>query len=291
VSNNTSIKQLSNKTFSTKTNVPRVVAITSGKGGVGKTHTALNVSIALQNLGYKSLLVDADFSLANVNVMLGVSTQGDLEDVFLGCCPLESIILTGPSGLSFIPASSGAEAMTALTASKRVYLKNEIERVGSSYDYIIFDTQAGIGDDTLYFCAASCETIVVVTTDPTSLTDAYALIKLLSTKYGERHISIIVNNIGGIGISREHQAEEIYMRLADSVRRFLGVSVNYLGYIPSDPLAAECIQTQKPLLNRYPGTYCSKQIVKITRCIIQQTLHLKIKGGVQFFFEEQVNQI
>jgi flagellar biosynthesis protein FlhG len=261
--------------------VCRVVSFTSGKGGVGKTHTAVNVALSLAERGKSVLLLDADLGLANVDVLLDLKPQANLHDVLKGNASLDDVILKGPGGVSLIPAASGVSTLGALTTDERLGLFSEIERVAFQYDYLLIDTGAGIGADVLSFNGASSEIVCVVTPEPTSLTDSYALMKVLSTSLGERRFSVVVNCAG-----TEAEARKTFRSLSESVQRFLGVSVSYLGFIPRDQAVSECIMMRRPVVLERPSNRVSRSIDGIAAKLEDSFGAPRVKGGMQLFFQQ-----
>ncbi len=265
----------------TRTGVTRVISFTSGKGGVGKTNTVVNVALGLARLGRSVLVFDADLGLANVDVMLGLRVEATLHDVLEGHASLEDIIISGPEGISIVPASSGIEEICNLDAQKQARLIESVEEVAGTYDYLLIDTSAGISADVMFFNSASSEIFCVVSPEPTSITDAYALIKVLSRNYGERSISILVNNA-----STEQEALVAYRRLERATSRFLQINLRYLGFIPSDESVRAAILEQRGVLEVYPTSPASRAITQLTSRIDAEFLERKVKGGMQFFFKQ-----
>lgn len=261
--------------------VTRVISFTSGKGGVGKTTSVLNTALALAELGRSVLVLDADLGLANMDIMLGIRPTASLIDVIEGRKSLEDIVIDIPSGISVIPASSGVEKMSALSEADRMILIQAVESVALDYDYLLIDTAAGIGSDVLSFNSASSEIVCVITGEPTSLTDAYALIKVLAQNYGEKKFSIISNNIPD-----EQAGQTAFRKLAKAVDRFLHVQLNYLGMIPSDLAVRESIMEQKALFSEFPSAPAARAISLIAKRIDQDFTEMRVKGGIQFFFKQ-----
>lgn len=261
--------------------VTRVMSFTSGKGGVGKTHTVTNVAIGLANLGLSVLILDADLGLANVDVLLGLKPQGNLHDVLKGKANLDDILLEGPGGITIIPAASGIEEIQALRSDEKLFLLDEIERVAHRFDYLLIDTPAGIGSDVMYFNSAAAEVVCVITAEPTSLTDTYALIKVLSANYGEKSISVVVNNVFS-----EEEARGSYNKLARAVERFLRVEVKYLGWVPADPVVRNCIMQQSPVVAEHPTSKAAMALSGVARRIDEVGPVGRVKGGMQFFFRQ-----
>ncbi|MDC0358795.1 MinD/ParA family protein [Oligoflexia bacterium] len=259
----------------------RVMSFTSGKGGVGKTNTVVNFGIALARAGKSVLILDADLSLANIDVLLGLEVQYTLNDFIKGRKALEEIIIDGPEGISIIPASSGIESICNLEPPEHLMILEAVEKIGWKYDYLLIDTPAGIGSDVMFFNSASNEVVCVITSDPASLTDAYALIKVLSKKYGEKSLSVIVNNV-----PTNNQATSAFRRLNEAVGKFLQVELKYLGYIPSDQAVHQAVGQRKGLLMEYPSSKAAMAITSMAERVDCEFHSFKLKGGMQFFFKQ-----
>ena len=260
----------------------RVISITSGKGGVGKTHTTVNLGVALVREGKKVLLLDADLGLANIDVMLGFRPKATLQQVFRGEATLDEIVISHESGFDIIPASSGVPEMTLLSAGERFALMNGVEQLGAQYDYMIIDTAAGIGSNVMHFNAAAEDVLVVVDQEPTSITDAYALIKVLATHHGRKEFHVLVNRtpFGGDG-------RRTYGKLAAATGKFLNVRLNYLGGVTEDTAVTEAVMKQRPFLELFPSARSSLDISRIARKIIDsQATRKQPQGGMQLFFQE-----
>lgn len=262
----------------------RVMSVTSGKGGVGKTHLVSNIAISLAKQGRDVLVVDADLGLANIDVVLGLEVRRTLHDFLEGRNSLEELIVEGPEGVRIIPASSGVESILQLTAQERLYLLQAIEELAAQYDYLIIDTPAGIGSDVLSFNGASSEIVCVITPEPTSLTDAYALIKVLSRRFGERLIRIIVNEVAD-----ERQAEATFNRFHSVVQQYLRVELSYLGWVPNDPVVSQAVRQQRAFTLEYPSSKASRAVARIAGEIDSKFFEHRIKGGMQFFFRQLLN--
>jgi flagellar biosynthesis protein FlhG len=264
-------------------NITRVVCVASGKGGVGKTHTTVNLALALESIGKRVLVLDADFGLANLNIMLGVSPEYTIEDFFYGSMSLDDILTRVSNNFHLIAGGSGVADLVNLSSEQRLEIHNELERVASSYDYLLIDSPAGISPDAMFFSAASTEVVIVVTPEPTSLTDAYAVIKILVQKYREREVSVVVN-CAPSGMTQE--ANIVYKKLEKAAYEFLGVTVRSLGCIPSDPLVSECILSRTPLFRRYPNGVAGRAIRRLATRLENDYPFMRAKGGLQFFFEK-----
>ena len=173
----------------------QVITVTSGKGGVGKTNVVANTAIALAQTGKRVLVLDADLGLGNIDILLGLTPKYTLEHVLAKACRLEDIALTGPNGIVVLPASTGISQLTTLTETQQVILQEELERLASTMDVLLIDTGAGISSTVTYFAAAAQSIVIVVSPEPTSLTDAYALMKVLLRQYRERRFHVLVNMV------------------------------------------------------------------------------------------------
>ncbi len=267
----------------------RVISFTSGKGGVGKTNSVINTAISLAEMGRSVLILDADLGLANVDVLLGLRSKHTLYDVIQGKCSLSEIMIDGPAGITLIPAASGIESMCNLDTEQRMLLMHAIEEIAVHYDYLLIDTSAGISQDVMHFNAAANEIVCVITSDPTSLTDAYAMIKVLAKNYSEKSISILANNIRSGNKSAESEAENAFKRIQNSVDRFLKqdqINLKYMGFIPADEMVSESIKNQRALMELFPSSAAGLAFKRFANKLDGEFTQHRIKGGMQFFFRQ-----
>lgn len=259
----------------------RVISVTSGKGGVGKSNVVANLAMAMSRLGNKVLIIDADLGLGNINVLLGLRPAFTLNDVLNGEKSLAEIIVTGPGGIRLIPAGSGMQKYTRLSREERLRLLNELDNLEEEFDTFIIDTESGISDNVVYFASASQEIVMVASPEPTSIADCYALIKLLATNHGERHFKVLIN--------MAYDADEAlksYHRLASVVGRFLDISLDYLGCVVRDEMLVDSVKRQKAVYDLYPDSAASRCFSLLARRICQTPSRNGQKGNIQFMFRK-----
>ncbi len=245
----------------------RITAVTSGKGGVGKTFLAANLAAALARRGQRVLVLDADLGLANLDVVLNLQPKITLHDVFTGKAHLEDAILPAPGGFSVLLAGSGLVEYSRLTPDVREQLQKIIDTVAPRYDLILLDTGAGISDVVLYAVSLADEVLVVATPEPTSMTDAYATIKVLATQQQRRAIKVVVNQVGRVGEGKaiRHQLQLVVDKfVAPMLAEGSGVPVlELVGEVPLDPAVREAVQKRRLLLEFLPGSAAAKAVETI----------------------------
>ena len=227
----------------------RVLSVTSGKGGVGKTCVAVNLGYWLARLGARVLLLDADLGLANVDVVLGLRPTLTLEHVLSGEKGLGEIMLTGPGGMKILPAGSGVGRLVDLGDEERLQIFQEFDGLEEPFDYLLVDTGAGISRNVLYFNSADQDVVVVATSEPTSLTDAYALMKVLSEKGRGYRFRVLANMVAD-----EREAKGVFARLSAVTEKFLHISLGYLGHVLQDPNMPAAVRRQQAVSVLYPKT-------------------------------------
>ncbi|MDR2337555.1 MAG: MinD/ParA family protein [Deltaproteobacteria bacterium] len=261
----------------------KVITITSGKGGVGKTHTAVNLGLALTQHMHKVLILDADLGLANVNILLGFKPKANISDMLKGKASIQDIIISLPSGIDIIPAASGVADIVNLSSQDRLLILTAVQELCYQYNYMIVDTAAGIGDSVIYFNLAAEENIIIVTPEATSIADAYALIKVLHQTSGINEVSILVNKN-----PENSDGRKTYAKLAQIADRFLNVRLKYLGAITEDSAVSESLKRQMPYTELFPSSKASLDIQKIAKKINENTQIKPPHGGMQFFFNELI---
>jgi flagellar biosynthesis protein FlhG len=259
----------------------RVISVTSGKGGVGKSNVVVNLALALAGRGKKVLVIDADLGLGNIDVLLGLTPDWTLNDVFQGRKRVDEIIVEGPGGIRIIPAGSGLPDFTSLGLQERVKIMDELDALEEEFDILVIDTEAGISDNVTYFNTASQEIVVVVTPEPTSITDVYALIKLLATRHSERYFKVLVN------MARDtDDALQVFAKLSNVTSRFLDISLDYLGCVLKDDSLVEAVKSQKPVVELFPESQAAGCFSTLARRILENGGERRLKGNVQFFFRK-----
>ena len=240
----------------------RVITVSSGKGGVGKTNISVNLAIALAQRGSKVCVFDADTSLANVNILLNIRPQYTLEQLLDGSRKIEEILLSGPGGISIVPAASGIAEFASLNSEQQRILLNALSTLEHRYDYLIIDTAAGISENVTTFLQATEHCLLIVTPEPTSLTDAFALMKVMRRRQCDTRIHILTNMVDNYLSS-----VDLYKRLSSAAIRYLQIDLNYLGYIPRDDYLRLSVQRQVPVTLGYPSSQASHRFQALAESI------------------------
>ena len=262
---------------------PNVLAICSGKGGVGKTNVAANLAVALGQRGDQVMLLDADLSLANVDVLLGLQPRFNISHVLAGEVDLESAVLEGPAGVRIVPASSGSFDMTALSDAEQAAIIRSFASLGAEPDVLLVDTAAGISPGVARFVAAAQHALVVVCDEPASITDAYALIKVFSQNYGIHKFNIITNQSRG-----RRSGQRLFDKLARVTDSYLDVVMRHLGDIPDDRYLVKAVQEQRAVVDAYPSSPASQGLRAVADAIQRLPRPDGASGGIEFFLERLV---
>jgi flagellar biosynthesis protein FlhG len=262
-----------------------VIAVSSGKGGVGKSNVVANLAVALTRAGKRVLILDADLGLGNLDILLGLVPQYTIEDVLAGTHTLEEIVLKGPAGIHVLPASSGVPRLTALTDAQQLMLQEQLAQLTSEIDVLLIDTGAGIASNVTYFASAADETMIVVSPEPTSLTDAYALIKVLARQYRERRFKVLVNQA-----KSPREAAEVFGKLDVAVDHFLHVAVELVGAIPYDDYVHLAVMQQKALCELFPDAPAAQAFKRLADHVIQWPRPSLPKSSVQLIWQRATTQ-
>lgn len=258
---------------------PRIISVTSGKGGVGKSTVTINLAVAFANAGKKVLVIDADLGLGNIDVQLGLNPTHTLNDVFSGKMRLGEIVIDGPAGIKLAPAGSGVQRYTDLDSGERLRLMDELEMLEEDFDIILIDTESGISKNVTYFNVASQEILLVVAPEPTSITDSYALIKLLSKYHAESRFKVLVN------MARDdNEGLQVFKKLSQVVSKFLDVSLDYLGCVVRDERQIDASRRQRPVVQLFPRASVSYCFATLARHMIEEPVEFRMKGNIQFLF-------
>ena len=261
----------------------KVIAVASGKGGVGKTNTVINLATSLAKLGERVMVLDADLGLGNLDVMLGLAPEYNLQHLFSGEKNLAEIIVEGPQGIKIIPAASGIQEVTHSGTREQSILMEQMSQFAEQIDYLFIDAAAGISDMVTSFVRAADAALVVATPEPTSMTDAYALMKVLCNRYGEKKFYLLLNQVSG-----ESEARRVYTHLSRVGEKFLDITLVFLGYVPKDTNVSMAVCRQQAVVEYKPESPASRAFVDVSRRL--QRLPLRSKsGGLQYFWQRLID--
>lgn len=260
------LKQTKEETLDASIGLARIIAITSGKGGVGKTNITANLALAMTMQDKKVSIIDADLGLANIDVILRLNPKYTLEHVVMGEKKLQDVFVKGPAGLTIIPASPGRLPMASLSEADRTLLIKELIRSASNFDVTFIDTAAGISSNVVDFVVAAQETIVITTPEPTAITDAYAMIKVISQRK-DTDIGIIVNMV-----QNPNQAKDVSERIIMAARRFINAKAHYIGYVLKDPAVSDAVTCQQPLIFKHPNSTATQCINVLAKKILEKRI-------------------
>jgi len=261
----------------------RVIAITSGKGGVGKTNVSVNLSVALSDAGKRVMLMDADLGLANVDVMLGLHPKMNLSHVIDGSRTLEEIIINGPSDIMVVPAASGVKRLAELSTMENAGLIRAFSELSQNVDVLIIDTAAGINESVTSFSRAAQEVVVVVCDEPASITDAYALIKVLSLEYGQHHFRVLANQVNSA-----QEGRELFNKISRVTDQYLDVRLEFMGVVPHDEYLRKAVQKQRPVVKAYPRSRSAMAFKNLAQKTDKWPVPSVAGGHLEFFVERLI---
>jgi len=261
----------------------QVIAVSSGKGGVGKTNVSVNLSLALVASGQNVLLLDADLGLANVDLLLGLRAEYNLSHVISGERTLEEVIVRGPEGLNIIPASSGMQMMSELSSAQHAGVIRSFSDLNMPLDVLVIDTAAGISDGVVSFVKASNEVIVVVCNEPTSLTDAYALIKVMSEDHGVHKFNILANSVRD-----PLEGAKLFKKLSRVTDYYLDVTLSFMGAVPYDEYLVKAVKKQQAVMQSYPQSPSSIAFRKLAKVALSWPVPKTASGHLEFFVERLI---
>jgi flagellar biosynthesis protein FlhG len=263
----------------------QVLAVTGGKGGVGKTSISVNLSLALAQLDKRVVLMDADLGLANVDILLGIKAQRTIAEVMSGECELRDIVIE-THGIKVIPASSGVQSLVTMGPGQHAGIISAFSDLADEMDVLVVDTAAGISDSVVSFVRAVQEVLVVVCDEPSSMTDAYALIKLLHRDCQLKDFRILANMTRSPG-----EGQNLFNRFSGVAGRFLDVNLRYAGDIPYDETLRKAVQRQRPAIDAYPGCKASEAYRRLAKQVSQWPVRAEATGQLEFFVERLVQGV
>jgi len=261
----------------------QVIAVASGKGGVGKTTVSINLAMAMTMAGRRTVLLDGDLGLANVDVMLGLSHRLDLSHVVAGICKLEDILVESCHGLRVIPASSGTTRMADLKPAEQAGIIHSFSELATDIDVLVVDLAAGISSNVLTFAQAAQEVLVILCDEPASITDAYALMKVLSRERGITSFRVLANTVRSV-----FEGERLFDKLSKVSGRFLDVRLSYVGAIPYDPMLRKSSQLQRAVVDAFPGSPSAIAFKKLAESADSWPVPDGPRGRLEFFVEQLV---
>lgn len=258
----------------------KVITVTGGKGGVGKTNVTLNMAISMARQGKRVMVLDADLGLANVDVMLGLRTGRNLSHVLAGACELKDIIVEGPYGVKIVPAASGTQNMAELTAAQHMGLIRAFSTLEDDIDVLLVDTAAGISDMVLSFSRAAQDVVVVVCDEPTSITDAYAMIKILSREYDVQRFKIVANMVRSY-----REGRDLFIKLTRVAERFLDANLELVACIPLDDRVRQSVKRQKLVVEAFPRSPAALALGALANKATMWPVPQSPGGHLEFFVE------
>lgn len=261
----------------------RILAITGGKGGVGKTTISINLAVCLARMQQQTLLFDADFGLANVDVLLGLKPSRNISHVLNSQCDLQDVCINGPHQLKIIPSASGMQELAELSSHELASLIQSFSTLTDDVDYMLVDMASGISTQVIDVTHASQDIILVVCNDPASLMDSYAVMKILHKKYARCRFGIIVNKV-----KNDYEAYEVFNRFQDAAAKFINISLQYLGNVPVDDLVQMAARERVSIVDKFPQAPSTKAFENICHKIFQWKNENQFTGGIQFFFEKLI---
>ncbi|WP_035276406.1 MinD/ParA family protein [Desulforegula conservatrix] len=262
-----------------------VLSVTSGKGGVGKTNIVASLAEAFRSMGQRVLIIDADLGLSNVDIIFGVHPEYHIGHVIDGEKNISEVLLTTATGIKILPAGSGVTELTHLTQGQKMNLLVELGTLEGSFDIVLVDTGAGISPNVLYFNAAADDCMIIATREPTSITDAYAMMKVMNTQHGIRRFKLLINMV-----RESSEAKAVYLNLSNAAQKFLSnVVIEYMGFIPQDETLQRSVIKRVPVIVDNPGAASSQSIKKLARMIMMSPRTSESGGNIKFFVKRFVN--
>ena len=263
----------------------RVIAVTSGKGGVGKTNLTANIAVLAARAGKRVLIIDADLGLANVEIVFGLKPKYHIGALIDGSHTMDEVLLEAPHGVKILSAGSGIQSLTQLTDQQKLRLSSALDGVEDHFDLVLVDSGAGIGDNVLFFVGAAQEALLVVSPEPTSLVDAYAVVKVLSQQAGVTTFNVVVNPVVD-----KLQARDVYPKLTTVTSRFLTAKMRHLGYIPRDENMHRAIMLQRPVVEAFPLSPASRALGHIAEKLLSSVAPVRLESGFKFMWQRLLRE-
>ena len=271
---------IENPVANTAPNPVRVICVTGGKGGIGKTTVSINLAMAFARQQKSVLLFDADLSLANVDIRLGLHPHKNIHDFLSGECELDEICISGPHGLKIIPSASGIPKMAELSSLESAAIINAFSSLTANIDVMIIDMAPGISSQVIDFTHAAQDILVVVCNDPASLMDSYAIIKILHQRYARNRFGVVVNKV-----NHQQEGYDVFCRFQDAIAKFIHVGMHYIGHIPQDDYVSISAREGVAVIEKYPQAPAANAFHELSHSIIHWQQDSPVGGGIQYFFE------
>lgn len=263
----------------------RVFAVTSGKGGVGKTNATANLAVLAAKSGKRVLVLDADLGLANVEILLGVKPKHHIGDLLYNGTKLEDVLVAGPHGITLLPAGSGVQSLTELKDEQKLQLISSLDALEDRFDVVFIDTGAGIGDNVCFFAGAAQESILVVSPEPTSLVDAYAAVKVLSQDAGVSRFAILVNPVVD-----ELAARDIFPKLTSVASRFLKARLRLIGHVPRDENVHKAVMHQRVVVDMFPMAPSARAYAAAGQKLFEVDADANLESGLKFMWQRLLRE-
>jgi flagellar biosynthesis protein FlhG len=263
----------------------RVIGVASGKGGVGKTNVAANLAVLAARTGQRVLIIDGDLGLANVEILFGLKPRFHLGHLLDSDIPVSEVMAQGPAGVKVLPAGTGVQQLSRLDDAQRLRLVTALDQLEDQFDVIFLDAGAGIGDNVMFFIGAAQEALLVVSPEPTSLTDAYATIKVLCQDAGVRFFDVVVNQAGNEGM-----AHDIFDKLSAISGRFLDARIRWLGWLPRDENVHRAVMSQRPLVELFPSSPATRALQAVSDTLLHEPPPPQLNGGLKFLWNRLLRE-
>jgi len=262
----------------------RVIAVTSGKGGVGKTNVSANLAALAARSGKRVLLIDADLGLANVDILFGIKPMRHIGDLLVGAS-INDVLAKAAPNIHILPAGSGVQRLTELDRKDKLRLVAALDAMEDRFDLVIIDSGAGIGDNVLFFVGVAQEVVLVLSPEPTSLVDAYAVVKVLSQQAGIRNFAVVINPVVD-----EMPARDMFQKLSTVTGRFLTAKLRHLGYVPRDENVHRAVMAQRPVVDLFPMAPASRALVNVAERLFSEPAPQILEGGMKVMWQRLMRE-